>query len=270
MSILNIPNARPTAVLFDWHATLVDTHDAMYHAVDDVLPKLHELDLIDRLVKTENSKTLEDAKLVKYVRENAKLHPKIRSERKISRTDIFQVLFGDDQEAKKIAHHTFDQAYRNYYGEVKPLEEGVEKMLQELHSLDLKVGALTNRSREFMEKELQRVSEGGWEHYFQSIVCGDDVERRKPAPDQIFKSLEILAEEPSLHCWYVGDSTTDMIAAKEAGITGIFYNGAHWDQEWINKIFPGTVTHPHQPDAVVDNFKELMHLVRLEKFMVSE
>jgi phosphoglycolate phosphatase len=270
MSILNIPNARPTVVLFDWHATLVDTHDAMYHAVDDVLPKLHELDLIDRLVKTENSKTLEDAKLVKYVRENAKLHPKIRSERKISRTDIFQVLFGDDQEAKKIAHHTFDQAYRNYYGEVKPLEEGVEKMLQELHSLELKVGALTNRSREFMEKELQRVCEGGWEHYFQSIVCGDDVERRKPAPDQIFKSLEILAEEPSLHCWYVGDSTTDMIAAKEAGITGIFYNGAHWDQEWINKIFPGTVTHPHQPDAVVDNFKELMHLVRLEKFMVSE
>ena len=93
MSILNIPNARPTVVLFDWHATLVDTHDAMYHAVDDVLPKLHELDLIDRLVKTENSKTLEDAKLVKYVRENAKLHPKIRSERKISRTDIPGVIW---------------------------------------------------------------------------------------------------------------------------------------------------------------------------------
>ncbi|MEM7304359.1 MAG: HAD hydrolase-like protein [Pseudomonadota bacterium] len=154
MSILTIPNARPNIVLFDWHATLVDTHDAMYHAVDDVLPKLLELNLIDRLVKTENSKTLEDAKLVKYVRENEKLHPKIKSERKISRTDIFQVLFGDDQEAKKIAHYAFDQAYRNYYGEVKPLEGGVEKMLQDLLELDLKVGVLTNRSREFMEKEL--------------------------------------------------------------------------------------------------------------------
>ena len=270
MSILSIPNARPTVVLFDWHATLVDTHDAMYHAVDDVLPKLHELDLIDRLVATEDSKTLEDAKLVKYIRENAKLHPKIKNERKISRTDIFQVLFGDDQEAKKIAHQAFDTAYRNYYGEVRPLEEGVESMLQDLHKLELKVGVLTNRSREFMEKELHLVSEDGWEQYFHSIVCGDDVKRRKPAPDQIIKSLEFLDEEPSLHCWYIGDSTTDMIAAKEAGITGIFYNGAHWDEEWINKIFPGTVAHPHQPDAVVDNFKELMHLVRLEKFMVSE
>ena len=270
MSILDIPNASPSVVLFDWHATLVDTHDAMYHAVDDVLPKLYELKLIDRLVKTENSKTLEDAKLVKYVRENAKLHPKVKTARKISRTDIFQVLFGDDQEAKVIAHQAFDQAYRNYFGDVKPFEQGVEKMLQELHQLELKVGVLTNRSREFMEKELTLVSDEGWTQYFHSIICGDDVKKRKPAPDQIYKSLKDLGEEANLHCWYIGDSTTDIIAAKEAGVTGIFYNGAKWSEEWINKIFPCTVSHPHRPDAVVDNFKELMRFVRLGKFMVSE
>ena len=171
---------------------------------------------------------------------------------------------------KKIAHLAFDTAYRNYYGDVKPFEEGVEKMLQDLRQLDLRVGALTNRSREFMEKELELVSEDGWSQYFHSVVCGDDVEKRKPAPDQIFKSLKDLGEEANLHCWYVGDSTTDIIAAKEAGITGIFYNGANWSEEWINKIFPGTVSHPHRPDAVVNNFRELMHFVRLEKFMVSE
>jgi len=33
----------PRVVLFDWHATLVDTLDAMYHAVDDMLPKLPDL-----------------------------------------------------------------------------------------------------------------------------------------------------------------------------------------------------------------------------------
>jgi len=26
-------------VLFDWHATLVDTRDAMYHALDEMLPR---------------------------------------------------------------------------------------------------------------------------------------------------------------------------------------------------------------------------------------
>lgn len=270
MSILKQPNVAPKVMLFDWHATLVDTHDAMYHAVDDVLPKLGELGLIERLVKVEDSKTLEDAKLVKYIRENYRLHPKVRDARKVSRTDIFQVLFGQDEEAKKIAHEAFDKAYRNYYGEVRPFEEGVEDMLIALHDMQLTVGVLTNRNREFMMHELQVVNQSGWKEYFHTVVCGNDVPRRKPAPDQILKALDNLKIKPSAECWYVGDSTTDIIAAKEAGVTGIFYNGAGWDETWINKIFPGTVTHPHIPDAVVDNFKQLLHLVRLEVFAVSE
>ena len=270
MSLVEIPRAAPKVVLFDWHATLVDTHDAMYHAVDDVLPMLHELNLIDRMVKTEDSKSLDDAQLVKYIRENKRLHPKLKAERKVSRTDIFQVLFGNDEEAKKIIHGAFDNAYRKYFGDVHQFEDGIEDMLQALHDLNLKVGALTNRNREFMMHELSVVNKTGWEHFFHTVVCGDDVAKRKPAPDQILHALEELNESPSFSCWYVGDSTTDIIAAKEAGVTGVFYNGAKWDQEWINKIFPGTVTHPHRPDAVVNNFKEFMHLVRLETFAVSE
>lgn len=270
MSIVDIPYAAPKIILFDWHATLVDTHDAMYHAIDDVLPKLRELDVIDLMVKTEDSKTLEDAKLVKYVRENYKLHPKVKAARKVSRTDIFQVLFGNNEQAKRIVHLAFDDAYRNYYGDVHPFEDGVEKMLQDLHALGIKVGALTNRNREFMMHEVMAVSDTGWQQYFHTIVCGDDVPKRKPAPDQILQALIELDAQPSLSCWYVGDSTTDVIAAKEAGVTAIYYNGANWDLEWLDKIFPGTVDHPHRPEVVVNNFKELMHLVRLETFAVAE
>jgi len=270
MSIVDIPYAAPKVILFDWHATLVDTHDAMYHAVDDVLPKLKELNVIDRMVKTEDSKTLEDAKLVKYIRENSKLHPKVKAARKVSRTDIFQVLFGNDEEAKRIVHEAFDDAYRTHYGNVHPFEDDVEKMLQDLRELNIKVGALTNRNREFMMHEVNAVGDEGWGHYFDTIVCGDDVPRRKPAPDQILHAVKELEEELNLSCWYVGDSTTDVIAAKEAGITSIYYNGADWSQEWLDKIFPGTVDHPHRPEVVVDNFKELMRLVRLETFAVSE
>ena len=43
MSILDVPQAAPVIIIFDWHATLVDTHDAMYCAIDDILPKLEEL-----------------------------------------------------------------------------------------------------------------------------------------------------------------------------------------------------------------------------------
>jgi phosphoglycolate phosphatase len=61
-----------------------------------------------------------------------------------------------------------------------------------------------------------------------------------------------------------------VIAAKEAGITAIYYNGAEWSQAWLDKIFPGTVDHPHRPEVVVNDFKELMRIVRLEIFAISE
>lgn len=261
MSLLQLPHARPQVLLFDWHATLVDTLDAMYHAVDDVIPRLAEHGLVERLVPVDQCKTVEDAKLVKYVREHARLHPKIKSDRKISRTDIFEVLFGGDQEAKRMVHGIFDQAYRNHFGEVQPFEAGIREHLIEYQTLGLKLGVLSNRKREFMEVELQAVEDDSWAELFEVMVCGDDVEHRKPAPDQILKALEQLGAPANTFCWYVGDSTTDVIAAKQAGVTSIFYNGAGWNQAWIDKIFPDSPRHPHKPDAVVDNFKQLTEMV---------
>ena len=262
MSILQLPHAAPEVILLDWHATLVDTHDAMYHAVDDVLPRLHELGLDRELVPPGESKTVEDAKLVQYVRDHGQLHPKVIAQRRISRTDIFQVLFGDNEDAKARAHSAFDACYRQYVGEVHPLETGIREQLEQLRALEIRLGVLTNRNREFMNHELWLVEDGGWTDLFDTMACGDDVERRKPAPDLILKALEFLGHPVDEHCWYVGDSTTDVVAAGEAGVTAIFYNGAHWDQAWLDKIFPGTARHPHRPDAVVDDIPGLVRLAR--------
>jgi len=256
------PHARPTVVLFDWHATLADTMEAMYHAVDDVLPKLLELGLAERLVKTGQSKTVEDAKLVKYVKTHSRLHPRIKQEQKISRTDIFEILFDGDEEAKHIAHVAFDNCYRDRFGEVRPQEAGIPEMLTALRDMELKTGVITNRNSEFMHHELATIDGTGWVELFDTIACGDEVRRRKPAPDLILKALANITLPVDPHCWYIGDSTTDIIAAKEAGVTAIFYNGARWEQDWIEKIFPGTVRHPHEPDAVIQNFDELLTLVR--------
>jgi len=252
----------PKVILFDWHATLVDTLDAMYHAVDDVLPQLEALGLLDRLAKPSQSKSPEDAKLVAYVRDFRRLHPKIKTDRKVSRTDIFEVLFGDDEEAKRIAHATFNDCYRNHYGSVYPFEECVRDMLVDLRRRGLKVGVLTNRDREFFLHELSAVEHSTWSALFDTAVCGDDTAQRKPAPAPILKALENLGRQPGPDIWYVGDSTTDTIAAKEAGVTSIFYNGAEWDDAWLDKIFPRTERYPHRPDAVVNDFFTLLELVR--------
>lgn len=262
MTILDIPHAAPKTIIFDWHATLVDTHDAMYYAVDEVLPRLQELGLDSKIINIEDSKTLDDAKLVKYIKEHKKLHPKIKEARKISRTDIFEVLFGNNKHAKKKAHQAFDHAYRNHFGNVTAFEARFEHVLQDLKNIGITLAVLTNRKREFMEHEITCVDGHDWSHFFESVVCGDDVEHRKPHPDLILKVLENLKLEPSSHVWYVGDSTTDVISAKKAGVTAVFYNGADWDEEWVAKIFPGTVKHPYIPDCVVHNSLELLGLVK--------
>ncbi|MEM1112789.1 MAG: HAD-IA family hydrolase [Pseudomonadota bacterium] len=251
----------PEIILFDWHATLVDTLDAMYHAVDDLLPELDELGLIEGLVAPAKSKSPEDQRLVDYVRSYRRLHPKVKADRKISRTDIFEVLFGDDSEAKRKAHLAFNRHYRKYFGKALPFEAKVRDMLSGLVGLGIPLGIITNRDREFFTHELAHVDGQDWSSLFHTTVCGDDTARRKPHPDQIERATEELGARPGPAVWYVGDSTTDTTAAKTAGVTSVFFNGAQWDLPWLNKIFPGTVDYPYQPDVVVNDFAEFWALV---------
>lgn len=262
MSLPNSLSATPRIILFDWHATLVDTMDAMYYALDEVIPQLVRLELIDRLVPEGQSKTPEDAKLVRYAREHQRLHPKIKAQRKISRTDIFEVLFGPDEDAKAIAHREFDQQYARFFGPVKPLEADSRSSLLELKSLGLRLGVLSNRNRRFMAHEIYTVDSTGWHDLFDTMVCGDDVTRRKPHPDLIWKALSNLGAPTDEHCWYVGDSAADVVAAKEAGVTAVFYNGAGWDAAWLDKIFPRTPRQLHVPDLVAGNLAELVDMAR--------
>jgi phosphoglycolate phosphatase len=263
MSILQLPHSRPSAILFDWHATLVDTHNAMYLAIDDMLARLDELGLMSLLLDPAESKTPEDARLLNYVRANKRLHPKVVAQKKISRTDIFEVLFGTDEGAKTEAHRAFDEAYQQHITDVFPLEPDIREQVERLKAVGLPVGVISNRRRDFFERELALVDGTGWLGLFDVTVCGTDIARRKPAPDALLYALQQLKLPADEHVWYVGDSTTDVIAGRLAGITPIFYNGAGWNQSWLDKIFPGTLRHPHRPDAVVNTIAEVTELARL-------
>ncbi|MGB5831215.1 MAG: HAD-IA family hydrolase [Thiohalocapsa sp.] len=253
--------STPSTILFDWHATLVDTLDAMYHAVDDLLPELQAMGLHEQLVSAERCRSEQDLKLLEYVRDNQKLHPKIRHDRKISRTDIFEILFGDNEDAKQQAHQRFTHHYRKYYGTALPFEPKVGDVLSGLKTIGLRLGVITNRDREFYVDELATVDGNRWAMHFDTAICGDDTVYRKPHTDQILKAAENLGILLTADLWYVGDSTTDVIAAKSAGITSVFFNGALWDQPWLNRIFPGTDDRPYKPDVVVNDFSELWALV---------
>ena len=57
----------------------------------------------------------------------------------------------------------------------------------------------------------------GWSAWFVAHVGAGDVEHRKPAPDALWRALELAGVESS-RAVFVGDSSIDVEAAKAAGI----------------------------------------------------
>ncbi|HTN34506.1 MAG TPA: HAD hydrolase-like protein, partial [Marinobacter sp.] len=249
----------PLVIIFDWHGTLVDTHDAMFSAMEDMLPKLEELGLVERLLSEDECRTPDDARLVRYIRIFRRLHPRILAERRVSRTDIFNAVFGDDNEAKLIAHKAYNEAYRRYFGQVKPFQPGAWEYLSALKAMGIRLAVSTNRNREFLAKELATVDEGRWQNLFDATVCADDVTRYKPAPEVLFRVLEELELPANGSAWYIGDSYVDMLTATRAGVSGIFYNGASWEPERIESWF----SFRDKPAAVLDSFEDLFDLLAL-------
>ena len=68
----------------------------------------------------------------------------------------------------------------------------------------------------------------------------------------VLRALRELGLPAGPEVWFVGDSTTDVIAARESGVRAIFYNGAKWDPQQLVRIFP--------PDAIAGNFSALKDL----------
>lgn len=256
------PLAKPRVILFDWHATLVDTHSAMYLAMDDMLARLDELGLYRHLLSETDSRTPENARLLAYVKTHRRLHPKVATQKKVSRTDILELLFGDNEQAKALAHQAFDAAYQDHIEDVFPMEPDMRTHLEALRALGLRLGVISNRRRDFLVRELEQLDGTGWSGLFDVTVCGTDVRRRKPAPDALYRALELLGARADAHVWYVGDSSTDMTAACLAGITPIFYNGAGWSDTWIERNVPGTADNPHRPATVVSSIGAVVKLAR--------
>ena len=212
----------PKLMLFDWHGTLVNTHSAMYQAIEEMLEQLDELDLVRHLLPEENARTADDEKLIRYIRIYRHLHPQVLAEQRISRTDIFEAIFGDNPEANAIAHKAYNDCYRHHYGQIEPFQDGMYEYLLYLKKLGIKLGVVTNRSREFLDPELACVEGGRWQNLFDVTLCGDEMIRYKPAPDAMQQAAQAVAEQADAHLWYICDSLTDMMSATRAGVTRVF------------------------------------------------
>lgn len=109
------------------------------------------------------------------------------------------------------------QDYFKYYSDhhgIAGLYDGIKEILHHLKSKGYPTGIFTGKGRDASMITLKKL---GIDHYFDLIVTGDDVENHKPSPEGILKFVNHFKLNPE-RVLMIGDSVSDVIASKEAGI----------------------------------------------------
>lgn len=117
-----------------------------------------------------------------------------------------------EQGIARFRHH-----YARENGRSAVLYPGVVEGLEAFRRGGLALGVVTNKPAAFT---LPLLAATGLAGYFQCVVSGDTLARRKPDPDPILFGVAALGGEPrsSVH---VGDSVNDVLAARAAGCTAL-------------------------------------------------
>ena len=90
---------------------------------------------------------------------------------------------------------------------------GVVEALQGLKDAGYRLACVTNKSESFTVPLLKA---NDLLHYFELVVSGDTLPKKKPEPDQIFYICEKFGVSVS-EAVLIGDSKTDIAAARNAG-----------------------------------------------------
>ena len=118
---------------------------------------------------------------------------------------------------------------QNMYNKTKPYD-GIIEMLENLQNLGFKTAVVSNKF-DLATKELCK-------KYFAEkieIAIGESENiRKKPAPDSIFKVMEILNSNKN-STYFVGDSEVDIQTAQNANIKCISVTWGYKDKEFLLK-----------------------------------
>ena len=98
-------------------------------------------------------------------------------------------------------------------------EPGSELLLEHLRMAQKKIAVASNSPTAIVRDLLNHA---GLEKYPHTLIGADQVAESKPAPDLLFKALEVLSVNREEAC-YVGDSIYDAKAAEAAGILFVGY-----------------------------------------------
>ena len=95
---------------------------------------------------------------------------------------------------------------------------GTDDVFGWLRDRKVKIALNTGFDRHIISMLLDRVD---WSGIVDAVVCGNDVERGRPAPDLILKAMEQTGCTNPSRVLAVGDTRFDLLAAKNAGVPAV-------------------------------------------------
>lgn len=132
-----------------------------------------------------------------------------------------------DNYAAAIANHT-------------TLFDGVTSLLDEISTLGLSWGIVTNKPALYTDALVPRIGLG----HAACVISGDTTPHAKPHPEPLFEAARRLQLAPT-ECWYVGDDLRDIDAGKAAGMptiaAGWGYCGHTDPADWLADLI---ASHP--------------------------
>ena len=194
----------PKAVLFDLDGTLVDSAPDIAAAVNELLAA-HDLpsvtvEQVAGMVGNGIEKTIERAFA-------AVGHPVEETELEALMAEMAPI-------------------YRRHATTLTRLMPGTEEALAELHMAGIGIALVTNKPQLATRQVLLHF---GILERFGAVVGGDAVTVMKPAPEALFLAMEQLGATPA-EALMVGDSVTDVQAARNAGIPVVLIRGGYSQQ----------------------------------------
>jgi HAD superfamily hydrolase (TIGR01509 family) len=120
----------------------------------------------------------------------------------------------DDDRAEEIDKRS-GEIYERMNADPRPLP-GVRELVDAIEARAIKWSIATSSRKDQVQTSVKALGLARES----SIVDASHVEHAKPEPDLLLRAAEELDVEPG-RCWYVGDSTWDMVAAVAAGMIPI-------------------------------------------------
>ena len=142
-----------------------------------------------------------------------------------------------------------DRIWLRYYAEETPHpREGADALLAAVKNSGRALGLVTSGERSRVERDIHRA---GWTQVFKVVVCGGDVEQRKPLPGPLLHALGALRTAPP-SALYVGDTVEDVDMGKAAQTVTAAVLGGFSRRE----VLEGA-----SPDYLVESLPELTELL---------